>query len=332
MKSVLINFPDSSSKVIKAHSIEECFKQLPEHLANSEARFVFNGEDLRDLEWEDIPELAILEVELAVIGGKGGFGSLLRIAAAQKKHFNNFDSSRDANGRRLRDIKNELRLVEFIKRKRVEKKLLDEEMSNLNKQQQNKPTDPTAITRREVEDEYIEKLQKWQSGLNSTIRRGSVLRRTTKTRLKLDQIDTTQLPEPHDEGELLGKRAPLEKESSNRDHKNIKMITLPEKDNIPIEEYLQSNQKKLKASSHNEQSLLGPQLPVNTTNSQIFDEIDLMKVQNLQELEALHPDHLKYELKRLGLKCGGTPLDRAKRLWEIKLNPSNLFNPKFLTK
>lgn len=69
----------------------------------------------------------IISVALPVLGGKGGFGSLLRIAAAQKKHFNNFDSARDQNGRRLRDIKNEQRLKEWVRKKRKEEAFLKEE-------------------------------------------------------------------------------------------------------------------------------------------------------------------------------------------------------------
>ena len=43
-------------------------------------------------------------------------------------------------------------------------------------------------------------------------------------------------------------------------------------------------------------------------------------------------EHIKNELKRLGLKCGGTLKDRAHRLWDIKLDPRKLFDPKFLAK
>ena len=65
---------------------------------------------------------------------------------------------------------------------------------------------------------------------------------------------------------------------------------------------------------------------------QTFKEIDLSHINSVEELEKLGADHLKHELVRLGLKCGGSPKERAERLWTIKKDPSNLFNPKFLAK
>ena len=35
---------------------------------------------------------------------------------------------------------------------------------------------------------------------------------------------------------------------------------------------------------------------------------------------------------RLGLKCGGNLKERANRLFQLKINPSNLFNDKFFSK
>ena len=35
---------------------------------------------------------------------------------------------------------------------------------------------------------------------------------------------------------------------------------------------------------------------------------------------------------RLGLKSGGTIQDKAKRLFDIKLDPSLIFNPKYVAK
>lgn len=61
-------------------------------------------------------------------------------------------------------------------------------------------------------------------------------------------------------------------------------------------------------------------------------ELDLMLVRSLQQLVNLGGDYLKAELKRLGLKCGGTVATRAQRLWDIKLDPGKLFSPKYIAK
>jgi len=44
----------------------------------------------------------------------------------------------------------------------------------------------------------------------------------------------------------------------------------------------------------------------------------------------LDGDHLKYELMRLGLRCGGKVQERAQRLFDIKLNPNLLLDPKYI--
>lgn len=47
--------------------------------------------------------------------------------------------------------------------------------------------------------------------------------------------------------------------------------------------------------------------------------IDLTSYDSAESLQkAVDPDALKTELMRLGLKCGGTPTDRARRLWITK--------------
>src|SRR4051812_2257731 len=49
---------------------------------------------------------SIIDVNLRLQGGKGGFGSLLRGQAISKRKITNFDASRDLQGRRIRDVKN----------------------------------------------------------------------------------------------------------------------------------------------------------------------------------------------------------------------------------
>ena len=48
--------------------------------------------------------------------------------------------------------------------------------------------------------------------------------------------------------------------------------------------------------------------------------------------KTVDADTLKVELSRLGLKCGGTPLERAKRLWLTKDTPLDQLPAKFFVK
>ena len=60
---------------------------------------------------------------------------------------------------------------------------------------------------------------------------------------------------------------------------------------------------------------------------------DLQKYQSAEELlESVGGEHLKTALTKLGLKCGGTPLDRAKRLWMTKDTPLDKLPKKLFAK
>lgn len=49
-----------------------------------------------------------------------------------------------------------------------------------------------------------------------------------------------------------------------------------------------------------------------------FPPIDLSKHDSVESLSTYSGDHLKAELKRLGLKCGGSPQQKMERLWLLK--------------
>ena len=69
-------------------------------------------------------ENKIIEVRLRLKGGKGGFGSSLRLQQATKKQTKNFDACRDLQGRRLRKVNQERQLNEWRMKKVEEEKLL----------------------------------------------------------------------------------------------------------------------------------------------------------------------------------------------------------------
>ncbi|XP_068893892.1 splicing regulator SDE2-like [Tenebrio molitor] len=64
---------------------------------------------------EDATELVgRLDVVCRLVGGKGGFGSMLRAIGAQIEKTTNREACRDLSGRRLRDINEEQRLKNWI--------------------------------------------------------------------------------------------------------------------------------------------------------------------------------------------------------------------------
>jgi hypothetical protein len=69
-----------------------------------------------------ISDYSTVEIHYRLRGGKGGFGAALRGkgAKASKKKTTDFSSCRDLDGRRVRDVQNEVRKVELQNKATVE--------------------------------------------------------------------------------------------------------------------------------------------------------------------------------------------------------------------
>lgn len=68
------------------------------------------------------PGFAFLVVSCVVLGGKGGFGSLLRGQKGRKKKTTNFDACRDLQGRRIRHARAAERLQKWLENKEEKRK------------------------------------------------------------------------------------------------------------------------------------------------------------------------------------------------------------------
>ena len=71
---------------------------------------------------------ATVYISLKIQGGKGGFGSLLR-GQGMIARVDNFDACRDLNGRRIRDINNEIKLADWRAKEQKKKELAKEEVT-----------------------------------------------------------------------------------------------------------------------------------------------------------------------------------------------------------
>ncbi|KAJ7007829.1 replication stress response regulator SDE2-like [Populus alba x Populus x berolinensis] len=110
-KTKVLNFKTPSSCTAQAIK-QQIFQvtQIPIHYQ----RLMCRGFQLNDDSIITTPESTVYLL-LRLLGGKGGFGSLLRGAAtkAGQKKTNNFDACRDMSGRRLRHVNAEKRLEEW---------------------------------------------------------------------------------------------------------------------------------------------------------------------------------------------------------------------------
>jgi len=119
---------------------------------------ISHGKILNDnLPLEQILSLTNISLHLALKGGKGGFGSLLRGQAATKRKITNFDASRDLQGRRIRNVDNHKKLLEWLRKKKEEDERIKHELEEFKEMQKNvlsSQRDPR------LSQEFKEKLEK----------------------------------------------------------------------------------------------------------------------------------------------------------------------------
>ena len=94
--------------------------------------FISNGKILKEDEPLANYNNMIIETRVRLRGGKGGFGTSLKIQQAVKKQTKNFDACRDLQGRRLRKVNQERQLNEWRLKKAEEEKLLQKYIEGYN--------------------------------------------------------------------------------------------------------------------------------------------------------------------------------------------------------
>lgn len=111
-------FPRNSTTiftVVKERVCENYFQKLPfETYITCDGKIV--SED--DLVCVD----KVYHLVPCLVGGKGGFGSMLRAIGAQIEKTTNHEACRDISGRRMRDVNNEKQLKEWITKKAQKEK------------------------------------------------------------------------------------------------------------------------------------------------------------------------------------------------------------------
>lgn len=90
-----------------------CIKQfasIKTGMSQKDFYLLFNGKILN----ESTVQNGVVHIVPRIIGGKGGFGSMLRAIGAQIEKTTNREACRDLSGRRLRDINEEKRVKDFL--------------------------------------------------------------------------------------------------------------------------------------------------------------------------------------------------------------------------
>jgi len=96
------------------NNIKTIVSQLT-HLSPDEFYLTQNGKLLTGT---NVSQPQDLHVHLRIVGGKGGFGSMLRAIGAQIEKTTNREACRDLSGRRLRDINEEKRVKAWLEKQK----------------------------------------------------------------------------------------------------------------------------------------------------------------------------------------------------------------------
>ena len=107
----------------------------------------------------------LLSIRFKLNGGKGGFQSTLRKEALHKKRFTTTLPSKDLNGRKIRDVKNEIKLKKWIKEREMKKKIQKEKK----KEKINFEEKKNIFLEKEIGEKYEKNLKKWEFNIKNKI-------------------------------------------------------------------------------------------------------------------------------------------------------------------
>ena len=256
-------------------------------------------------------------------GGKGGFGTLLR-STGKKKGRNaepNNDMCRDLKGQRYHVSENARKMEKWTK----EESLREEEALALKYIEER--TGEKARKRAKMEKEE-ERFRKESEEVKERMEEAMKVA-TTKTiqttvekgRVRDDEEEEDDSDDEEDEDDFRRKK---KKRTTN------KSTTEEEQ----IEEGKEEERKVIKVAKANDEKefpVVGA-APMSSNSSppkqENFEPIDLHDINVAQELERFGLDHLKIELTRQNLKCGGSLEERANRLFLLKMTPFEAIDKK----
>lgn len=107
-----------------------------------------------------INESDVIQITPLVLGGKGGFGSLLRSFGKQITKSTNKEACRDLTGRRIRHVNNEKKLKEFLSKQSEFAKKKEEEKKNKIERRKKKREKLESTQHLFVDPKYDEQKQK----------------------------------------------------------------------------------------------------------------------------------------------------------------------------
>ena len=256
-------------------------------------------------------------------GGKGGFGTLLR-STGKKKGRNaepNNDMCRDLKGQRYHVSENARKMEKWEK----EESLREEEALALKYIEEQTGEKARKRAKMEKEEERFrkdsEEVKERMEEAMKVATTKTIQTTVEKGRVRDDEEEEDDSDDEEDEDDFRRKK---KKRTTN------KSTTEEEQ----IEEGKEEERKVIKVAKANDEKefpVVGA-APMSSNSSppkqENFEPIDLHDINAAQELERFGLDHLKIELTRQNLKCGGSLEERANRLFLLKMTPFEAIDKK----
>ena len=256
-------------------------------------------------------------------GGKGGFGTLLR-STGKKKGRNaepNNDMCRDLKGQRYHVSENARKMEKWTK----EESVREEEALALKYIEERTGEKARKRAKMEKEEERFrkdsEEVKERMEEAMKVATTKTIQTTVEKGRVRDDEEDEDDSDDEEEEDDFRRKK---KKRTTN------KSTTEEEQ----IEEGKEEERKVIKVAKANDEKefpVVGA-APMSSNSSppkqENFEPIDLHDINVAQELERFGLDHLKIELTRQNLKCGGSLEERANRLFLLKMTPFEAIDKK----
>lgn len=131
LKSIFLSIPNSPNRfkiefsARKEIDLIDLIKRTLTKLNDSDFYLIGSNSKLISSSSQLSQPQNFVDLRLKLLGGKGGFGTLMKNQAIAKRKFTSTLSSRNLNGKRVRDIKNEIRIKKWL-RKKMAAKLVSE--------------------------------------------------------------------------------------------------------------------------------------------------------------------------------------------------------------
>lgn len=308
--------------------LEEGNRHIYNHIV-SEFYLTYNG---RKLSKENIPLCKDgIKIQPRLVGGKGGFGSMLRAIGARIEKTTNHEACRDLSGRRMRDVNNEKQITEWLQ----EQETKQQEKVKRHEERIERTLNP----KMKYEDvDYTKSLQGNVNKINEAMKfaneKGSI---GSKRKPNNKKPSSGKKPKIMMGLEGLSDEEDIESENSDIDDGDIvKASALKEVVETSSIENESDTKKDLEKEIEHEQGekiLEKISIDSNKKDEKIsMEPLDLEEFRTADELQSVGLERLKSALMSYGLKCGGTLQERADRLFLIKDKPLEELDPSLFAK